>query len=274
EGLGVASLNMFLSGVMSAGRSELKADAKGLKGVRIKDILDAFQVKESNPLAGADGRLGLLNSLGKACENKEIFRDGRPGNIIDYLEAKHGKTIPATAILRAVLDGLGPIWPGRLAANGRNLGDVWYHPKLVGARAADALVPFHKLSQWMTYSLIEPITEAGFEVTGVHELTGLAEYRNGGLFIDSGVLALSDLKNEHKKWKPESELIIEWRALTIQLLDMVGDRVRTKLGMTQENFPLAKVLEGGTWWAGRFIAEEKRPGGQPPLQIESDGTVF
>lgn len=274
EGLGVASLNMFLSGVMSDGHSDLRADSKGLKALKIKDIRDAFQVAESNPLEGVEGRLGLLNALGKACENREMFKDGRPGNILDYLAAKHGKSIPATALLRAVLDGFGPIWPGRLTAGGRNLGDVWHHPKLSGARPADALVPFHKLSQWMTYSLIEPINEAGFEVTGVHELTGLAEYRNGGLFIDSGVLSFTDLANQHKKWKPESELIVEWRALTIHLLDVVGDKVRAKLGMTKENFPLAKVLEGGTWWAGRFIAQEKRSGGEPPLRLESDGTVF
>lgn len=274
EGLGVASLSMFLSGVMSDGRSGLAADSKGLKALKIKDIRESFQVTESNPLDGVEGRLGLLNALGKACENKEMFKDGRPGNIIDYLAAKHGKTIPATALLRAVLDGFGPIWPGRLTAGGRNLGDVWHYPKLGGSRPSDSLVPFHKLSQWMTYSLIEPIEEAGFQVTGVHELTGLAEYRNGGLFIDSGVLAFTDLSAQHKKWKPDSELIVEWRALTVHLLDVVGDKVRAKLGLTKENFPLAKVLEGGTWWAGRFLAQEKRKDGEPPLRIESDGTVF
>jgi len=37
---------------------------------------------------------------------------------------------------------------------------------------------------------------------------------------------------------------------------------------------LARVLEGGTWAAGRRIARERRPDGAPPLAIESDGTVF
>jgi hypothetical protein len=46
------------------------------------------------------------------------------------------------------------------------------------------------------------------------------------------------------------------------------------MNLTSEQFPLAKVLEGGTWWAGRFLAKEKRSDGSPPLQIESDGTVF
>jgi hypothetical protein len=37
--------------------------------------------------------------------------------------------------------------------------------------------------------------------------------------------------------------------------------------------PLACVLEGGTWAAGRVLANELR-GGLPPLDIASDGTVF
>jgi hypothetical protein len=38
--------------------------------------------------------------------------------------------------------------------------------------------------------------------------------------------------------------------------------------------PLASVLEGGTWAAGREIARRIRPDGGPPLSIVSDGTVF
>jgi hypothetical protein len=88
------------------------------------------------------------------------------------------------AVLRAVLDGLGPIWPGRLSAQKINLGDIWQHSKLGAPGSLEALVPLHKLSQWMTYSLIEPIVEAGFHVTGVEGLTGLAEYRNGVVNIN------------------------------------------------------------------------------------------
>jgi hypothetical protein len=137
-----------------------------------------------------------------------------------------------------------------------------------------SLVPFHKLSQWMTYSLIEPMEEAGLEIVGLSELTGLAEYRNGGLMLDSGLISLADPAAASKPWKPESELIIEWRALTIHLLDLIGEDVRTNLGFSKDEFPLAKVLEGGTWWAGRFLARDARAGGDPPLQIVSDGTVF
>jgi len=50
--------------------------------------------------------------------------------------------------------------------------------------------------------------------------------------------------------------------------------VRGALGLSASELPLAKVLEGGTWRAGRELAAEKRPGGGPPLRVRSDGTVF
>lgn len=272
EGLGVASFHMFMSGAMSSDQKSLRADVEGLRKVTEQALRSHFQVSVENPLLGVEGRVGLLNQLAKALENKNFFKDGRPGNIIDYVADKYGKTIPATGLLRAVIDGLGSIWPGRLSARGMNLGDVWVHSQLPAG--FESLVPFHKLSQWMTYSLIEPIEEAGFRVQGVENLTGLAEYRNGGLLLDSGLITLRNPTDADKKWRPDSDLIIEWRALTVDMLDRIGDEVQKSLGHNAEDFPLAKVLEGGTWWAGRFLAQEKRANGEPPLRIESDGTVF
>jgi hypothetical protein len=135
-------------------------------------------------------------------------------------------------------------------------------------------VPFHKLSQWLTYSLIEPLTEAGLTISNVSGLTGLAEYRNGGLMIDSGLLKLRDPKLAEKEHAPSSNLIVEWRALTLILLDRIAELVQKKLGKSAADYPLAKVLEGGTWWTGRELAAKARPGGTPPLKIASDGTVF
>ena len=37
---------------------------------------------------------------------------------------------------------------------------------------------------------------------------------------------------------------------------------------------IGHLLEGGTWWAGRRIADELREGGPPPIRTASDGTVF
>lgn len=267
EGLGVASFHLFLSGAFSSDGKSLRSDAEGLQKVTPKLIEEYFQVTPNNPLVGVEGRTNLLKNLGKALENKALFKDGRPGNLIDYLVGKFGKTIPATALLRGVLDGLGPIWPGRETHEGVNLGDVWRHSRY-------GLIAFHKLSQWMTYSLVEPLLDAGITVTGIEELTGLPEYRNGGLLLDMEVLTFKDEKDREETWGPESDLIIEWRALTVFLLDKIGSEVQKRLGKSPQDFPLAKVLEGGTWWAGRKVAAQYRAGGTPPLNIKSDGTVF
>jgi hypothetical protein len=136
------------------------------------------------------------------------------------------------------------------------------------------LVPLHKLSQWLTYSLLEPLQAAGLAVTEVDGLTGLAEYRNGGLFIDTGVLALRDPAAARHAHAVDSTLVVEWRTLTVALLDRLAAIVRQRLGMSADALPLAKVLQGGTWAAGRQIARKLRADGAPPLTVVSDGTVF
>jgi hypothetical protein len=134
-------------------------------------------------------------------------------------------------------------------------------------------VPLHKLSQWLTYSLIEPLTEAGLEVTGIERLTGLAEYRNGGLFLDLNALAPRHEAVMGETHPPGDEIVVEWRALTVALLERVAPLVRDRLGPTASRLPLASILEGGTWVAGRRLAGERRDGA-PPLVVISDGTVM
>jgi hypothetical protein len=135
-------------------------------------------------------------------------------------------------------------------------------------------MPLHKLSQWLTYSLLEPLQTAGFAVTDIDGLTGLAEYRNGGLFIDTGVLALRDAAAARRTHAVGSALVVEWRALTVALLDRLAALIRQRLELDAEALPLAKILQGGTWAAGRQIARKLRPDGSPPLAVVSDGTVF
>jgi hypothetical protein len=276
EGLGVASFHMFCEGYFSSDKSNpFRADGEALRNLVTEELQMAFQVKDSNPLVGAAGRTQLINRLGQTVLSKtEFFKNARPGNIVDYLIDKHGESFEVQDILQAVLLGLGDIWPSRLQLDDTNLGDVWRHQGLVDSDPENCLVPFHKLSQWLTYSLVEPMIEAGLNITGAEKLTGLAEYRNGGLILDSGLVTLRDSSLRYSAHTPDSDLIIEWRALTIQLLDLLADRIREKLGFTPENFPLAKVLEGGTWWAGRKIAKSLREDSSPPLQLDSDGTVF
>jgi hypothetical protein len=260
EGLALASYHLFLNGGLSSDpRWPLQADPLGLEAVTGEALARAFQVTDTNPLVGVDGRVTLLRRLGAAA---------REGHLADAVRARaQPGSIPAAVVLDVVLERLSPIWPGRHSIGGVNLGDVWPHPRV-------GFVPFHKLSQWLTYSLLEPLEAAGIRVTDLDALTGLAEYRNGGLYVDASVLIPKHDGVLSQAHAVGSEVVVEWRALTVALLDRTAVDVRHILGVDAAALPLAKVLEGGTWTAGRELARERRPDGRPPLAVISDGTVF
>jgi len=199
----------------------------------------------------------------------------RPGGLYDVLASRAGGgRLPAAAILELLLEALGPIWQNRLVIEGVALGDCWRHPAIRRDDVTDGLVPLHKLSQWLAYSLIEPLQDAGIEVVDIDGLTGLAEYRNGGLFVDTGVLQLTDPGAAERSHHVSDPLIVAWRAMTVALLDRMAPQVRELLGVSEPSFPLARMLEGGSWAAGRRIARQRRADGGPPFHIISDGTVF
>ena len=160
------------------------------------------------------------------------------------------------------------------APGGIALGDCWKHALLTTNDATSGFVPLHKLSQWLAYSLIEPLQTAGIDVTDIDGLTGLAEYRNGGLFIDSGVLIFRDSRDAQREHEVASPLVVEWRALTVALLDRLAVGIRERLGLDPVALPLAKILQGGSWTAGRKLARERRSNASPPVKVISDGTVF
>ena len=181
------------------------------------------------------------------------------------------RVVSAETILRALLDLLGPIWLTGSRLDGVALGDTWRHAHAGGAGVTQGWVPFHKLSQWLAYSLFEPFEWAGFKLTDRDALTALPEYRNGGLLLDTGVVAWRDAAESRLAWDVGSAAVVEWRALTVALIDELAPRVRDALDVAE--LPLACILEGGTWAAGRALAGEKRDG-LPPFAVRSDGTVF
>lgn len=131
------------------------------------------------------------------------------------------------------------------------------------------IVPFHKLTQWLTYSLMVPMNKLlKVHFAGEHLMTGLPEYRNGGLFIDTGLLTLKPedakrglaqyQKNAQVKGQPnvevvpmfaaDDDVIVEWRAVTVGLLDELLKEVNTMLGLTDsDKLSLAQMLEAGSW---------------------------
>lgn len=110
------------------------------------------------------------------------------------------------------------------------------------------------------------------QFAGVELLTGLPEYRNGGLLIDTGLVTLkaADTKrgidaykhNAMVKGQPcmevvptfgaEDDVVVEWRALTIGFLDDLLVEVNRMLKLEgSKKLSLAQMLEAGSWKVSR-----------------------
>ena len=277
EGLAIATFDLYRRGTLSGDPAEpLRADAEALARMDRTAFARAFQLGDRNPLDGIGGRVRCLRALGRAVAARPEFdrRDGPPGaagrrlgHLFDHVRANatDGR-IAASDLFRTVLVAL-------RAVIGRALGDVWFHPGVRRPGPTDRLLALHKLFQWLTWSLIEPLAEGGITVTGVDALTGLAEYRNGGLLFDTGVIVARDPLPE-RALSPGDPIVVEWRGLTVALLDRLRPRVARALGLAESELSIGQLLEGGTWWAGRRIAQDRREGGPSPIRIASDGTLF
>ncbi|KAF8635612.1 hypothetical protein AX15_000252 [Amanita polypyramis BW_CC] len=296
EGIAVASVHMFKDGYFSTAEDQpLRVDANGLSLLSILRMEEGFQVDDDkNPIVGIQGRTQLMYNLATALRlGKEYFgKPPRPGNMLEFLESKSHKSedgttvVPFSALWAVVSLGFEYTWTSRTRLRKASLGDVWPCPALAdptgNQQEGDDLVPFHKLGQWLAYSLMVVFERTlNWRFEGKEELTGLPEYRNGGLLIDCGVLALKpdklpiDSTSGLPRASPSHPAVIEWRALTVVGLDRVATAIRNKLGLTESQLTLAQVLEGATWKGGREIAKKLRPEtGGPPIEIESDATVF
>ena len=278
EGQSLAAFQMFRMGLFSGTANPYQVDPEGLRLVTADMLAEHFQVSEKNPLAGLGERLAMLRGLAEILEaNKNTFglKVQRPGNLFDMITARGRKrSLTAAEIFAVFFESFQDIWPGGALIAGKNLGDIGRHGKLKKQDKTSGHVPLHRLAQWMTYCLIEPFQWGGITVTDLDDLTGLAEFRNGGLMVDGGVLVPKDPAAFGKKWRPDDEFIIEWRALTIALLDDIRPLVADYLGIKLDRFPLAKMMQGGSWHTGGNLALKKRPDGSAPFMIARDGIVF
>ncbi|KAI0393459.1 DUF1688-domain-containing protein [Xylariaceae sp. FL0594] len=339
EGLAIASLEMFKSGLFSGDPSnKYQVDKDGLRRLTVEQLAKGLQSRPGNEVAGLDGRAQLLIRLGDALAEKTEFfgTTGRPGNMIDYLldhpttQASSSPVVVLPVLWNVLMSGLAPIWPAsRTAINGVSLGDAWpcaampqvpqqsqrqsgtsgspptfspfppTHSTHSSATAPwESILPFHKLTQWLTYSLMQPMQSLlKIQFAGTELLTGLPEYRNGGLFVDMGVLTLKPADMERglqnyadycrrtgskgvevaPMFEPSDDVIVEWRGVTVGFLDKLCAEVNVALRDDLQGgvLTLAQLLEAGSWKGGREIAEVSRPNTkEPPILIDSDGTVF
>ena len=279
EGLAVASFDMFCAGAFSSEEERpYRVDDAALGRIDALALARHFQVDKDNPLVGVEGRGALLRALGVAIsEHGDLFghAPARPGNLVDYFVSVAGDSrISAASALTTLFDALALIWPSGLMVGGILVGDAGRHPAIHAGDITRGIVPFHKLLQWLAYSLIEPLAIARITVEGLDGLTALPEYRNGGLLVDLGVIRPRRKADLQRRHDVQSELVVEWRALTVILMDRLLPLVRAKLGLNA-SFTLPRMLQGGTWSAGRKIALDLRPPDSPsPIPVAADGTVF
>jgi hypothetical protein len=270
---------MFRAGLFSSDAGHpLRVDHAALARIDAATLAHHFQVDSDNPLVGLEQRSTLLRRLAAAlAERPDLYGPApvRPGHLIDYLfSIADQRRISASVVLATLLQSLSSIWPSGLTIDAFAIGDAGYHPAVRTADGTDHIVPFHKLSQWLTYSLLEPLETAGLRVEKLDELTALPEYRNGGLLVDLGVIRGREAIDPNLRHEVSSELVVEWRALTVALMDPLVALVGTRLGL-DSTFSMPQMLQGGTWSAGRKIAQALRPPeGPSPIPIAADGTVF
>ncbi|KAL2207855.1 DUF1688 domain-containing protein [Sarocladium strictum] len=308
EGIAVASLEMFKTGLFSGNPdNRAQVDRIGLRSLTVEKLAAGLQSRPGNEMAGLEGRTQLLIRLADALEEKTDFwgQDGRPGNMVDHLlshpstQASSVLIVPLPVLWNVLMNGLAPIWPqSRTAINGTSLGDAWPCAAMPQASPWESILPFHKLTQWLTYSLMQPMqSQLNMHFAGTELLTGLPEYRNGGLFIDLGVLNLKQDDMERglqnysdycrrtgskgievaPMFEPSDDVIVEWRGVTVGLLDRLCAEVNKNLKkeLAGNEMSLPQLLEAGSWKGGREIAEINRPNTkEPPILIDSDGTVF
>ncbi|KAI8051394.1 uncharacterized protein B0P05DRAFT_562573 [Gilbertella persicaria] len=297
EGIAVAILEMFVQGVFSTSPNQPhRVDSEALMHLTLQDLLTGFKVVSPETLIGLKERFELLKHLAQVLQRRPDYFSGeeghipRPGNMIDYLVC-HPTTIKTK---KGLLIHLETLWPIVLEMSelcikndGANqLGDVWTYPSMGSSQS----ISFHNLSQWMIYSLIEPMEKLlGAVFEGTEQLTPPSNYSNGGLLIDCGFITLKKKdyergiamyrQNSLLPGQPKVEVapmfevsdpvVVEWRALTTAYVDLIAERVRSVLKMSKKSLSLSQIIQGGTTSAGRELAEISRPNTQePPIIIK------
>ncbi|KAF7555162.1 hypothetical protein G7Z17_g2385 [Cylindrodendrum hubeiense] len=298
EGIAVASLHMFKAGAfVSEGSKPHQVDAQGLSSLTEEEFNGYFQISPENPMVGVASRVRLINDVGASLVRlPDIFGEsGRPGSMVDYLtkRASTPGTLDYEDLWSSLQRALIPSWPkDRTTIEGQPIGDAW--PLDVLAKRAEkdndkrprnTIQPFHKLTQWLAYSLMVPFVRLlGFEWKNAGLGTGLPEYRNGGLFVDLKVLTLKEevlaegLKASGEalpKYDPASDVIVEWRAMTVALLDELHKVVSAKFAAEGVTLSMAQMLEAGSWKSGRELAAKFRPDTKSsPILDRGDGTLY
>ncbi|OAR05655.1 hypothetical protein LLEC1_04912 [Akanthomyces lecanii] len=292
EGLSVASLYMFQTGTFSSNAEvPLSVDGYALSKLTKETLAKGLQVSASNPVVGLDARLQLLRDVGASLLEAKAdgFPNARPSDLIVILlnAAPSSAPLDYAVMWNTLQKLLIPAWPKtRTQIRGHPIGDAWPLAVLGDCTSESGNIqPFHKLTQWLGYSLTVPFVRIlGRGWINTEMGTGLPEYRNGGLFVDMGVLTLKPSTLQAAQAASGQDLplldatgdaIVEWRAMTVALLDRLHVCISHRFAEKGVAITMPQMLEAGSWKAGREIAARLRPSTKSsPILIDGDGTIF
>ena len=242
EGIAVASYNLFVAGAFSddPDGAPLRAAAGALERVTGASLARGLQVGDDNPMVGVEGRAAMLQRLGAAVRAEPAW-GGRLGGLgVQLRQAASGteRSRPSD-VLGAVLDALGSIWPGREVCAGQNLGDVWTHSSVRPRALSQAVAVAHLLA----------LRAAGVG-GGVDRRSGrpdgprrVPERRPVRGRRRAGTQARR--RASRRARGRSSDVVIEWRALTVALLDRIAERVRAHPGPLRRRAPAREGARRG-----------------------------
>lgn len=260
DALALAAFHMFASGSFSGEMTDpYRVDAETLVRLDLNELTSGLQWDRDadHELLGA--MQAHLKRFGEAMALRpDLFSEGnvtRPGVLALRLAGEAGAGIDASKLLDNLLETFAPVWDGGAKAGDVGLGDSFdYTGKSAGSETTT--VPFHLCAQEMVYSLVEPFAWAGFEVTGLQDLTPPSDLAHAALFVQTGVLAISSENDEALPEETKTDRMVELRAVSAALADKLADRLRSELDVSADQVPLTCILEGGTSRAGLRILSQ------------------
>lgn len=278
----VGTLHAFNAGLFSSDpQRPFQCDAHGLRGVVTDQLAGVLQVHPPEAQEALGRQAVLLRRLGELLsEQPEVFgEDGRPAGVFDVIVSPYGHGIPHTAdvdahdILSQLLTTLPGLWPGAGQLGGVALGDCWRHGDAGGDGPSREWVPLHATLQALALSLLEPFFWGGVQVRGIGGLTAIADRPLCDWMLETGVLRLRDERTASSDWTCGDAVVVEWRALSLALMEEMAPLMRDFLGCERSELPMGCILEGVARAADRNRSG-RHPARRSLLRVDSEPALF
>ena len=270
EGIAIAIYDMFVSGFFSSSiKNKYQVNSSILTYLRFRIFSEKFQNTINNSIIGIKNRHSLLINLGKTLKKNKL---SRPSDFFDKYNIND--TISVKELWNFIVNDFKDIWNIYNKDDKETIGDIWTHPYLkIPCIEKSELMPFHKISQWIIYSLIDVIKNYGnYKITDTMILSALPEYRNAGLLLEYQVITPKNRLAFSKIYTIKDTFVVELRGLTIAILEYLLNDINSERSI-EEKYSMSEFLENGSWSLGREIAYKKN-NGDLPINLILEGNYF